>query len=124
MKRTELQIIANELRMLNEEIKERQERAEEIKNILRAQIPAEGIELIEPGTDNVFAICKKVAQTTPVFNNKKLYKLLTAEEIVQATKPIVSELKKIFTDSAQYEAILSRTAEWSQIECIKFYYKK
>lgn len=106
--------LAEELYVLKGQIDELTERAEEIKKTLRMEMQIkESIEL-DSGV-----ICMMQHTINPVFDNSKLYKLLSAEEIVTATKPIVSELQKIFAD--EYVDVADKCVKrWMEIRCIKF----
>lgn len=106
--------LAEELYVLKTQIDALTEKAEEIKKTLRMEMQTkESVEL-----DNG-VICTMQYTINPVFDNSKLYKKLTAEEIVTATKPIVSELRKIFAD--QYVSVADKCVkEWIEVRCIKF----
>lgn len=110
MGKNQLLATAGLLYAANLEIKRLTELADGYKRDLRENIPEEGLDI---GT----AICKKVTQTTPEINNKKLYKLLTFEELIIATKPIMAEIKKVLDE----EVIEKCATGWKTTECIKFY---
>ena len=109
-----LKRIATRLYELNLQAKEIEKEAEEIKKILRKEIPEEGIE-IEEGV-----VVKKVSTTKPVIDNEKLYSKLTYQEIVKVTTPVVGKLKEVLGDT--YEEILAKIVEkYTITECIKIY---
>jgi len=115
MKKNLLVEKATELYGLNQQIKELTEKADTLKKALRLEM-IHDIELTDIGM-----ICKKVIQTTPVIDNEKLYKKLTMEELIVATKPVLGELKKIYNDKDEYDAVIDAvTTAWNTTECIKY----
>jgi hypothetical protein len=100
---------------LNQQIKALTDEADALKKTLRLEMTDELV------LTDIGMICKKVAQTAPVIDNEKLYKKLTMEELVVATKPVLGELKKIYTDKDEYDEVIEEVAaSWTVTECIKY----
>jgi hypothetical protein len=110
---------AAELYFLNLQIKELTEKADKIKKGLRLKMK-ENIEFTS-GDDTI--VCKLFVSSTPIIVNKKLYEKLTDNELVKATKPVLSEIKAIFKD--EYEEIIEKVSSgWEMKESIRFCIKK
>ena len=108
---------AKELYKLTTTIKALTEKADALKNELREEIPTDGLDLGK-------VVCKVTKNISPVINNQKLYRRLTTKEIEQCTKPVISELKKLYPVETEYNELMDAVAEtWNEIKCIKFFQK-